>query len=234
MMIKMKRLGIIGGLGPETSCKFLLSVNNRFRQLTKCQPDIILENLPISAKAEQQIIHGELGFEHLRLIEGAIKRLNKSEADIIVIPCNTVHVFIDRLRKLSKKPVLSIIEECGKECKRLNLSKVGLLGSTKTINEKLHFDELKNKGISAIFPEEIIQKRISEIIIKIVHNKTSKNDEKFLLKVISNFKKEGAEAVILACTDLPLLISPKNANLPLINTVEILANSSVENLKAGT
>lgn len=227
-IIKMKRLGIIGGLGPETGCRFLLSVNNKFHELNNCQPDIVLENLPISAKAERNIINGELSREHFNLISKAVKRLNKSKVDFIVIACNTVHVFIDKLRKLSKKPIISIIEETSRECKKLGFFKVGIIGSTKTIKAKLHFNELKKVGIKSISPKIKDQAEISKIIINIIHNQANKKDELFLIKIISKLKSKGAEAVILACTDIPLLISQEKSSILLINTLEILAKSSVE------
>jgi len=224
----MKRLGIIGGLGPETGCRFLLSVNNKFRKLNNCQPDLVLENLPVSAVAESRIINGKLSKEHFDLLVKAVKNLNKSEVDFIFIPCNTVHVFINKLRRLSKVRIVSIIEKTSKECKRLNLSKVGIIGSTKTIKSKLHFNELKKSGIKAISPEKNDQVKISKIIIKIIHNKANKKDELFLFKLILKLKQKGAEAIILACTDLPLLVSQEKSTLPLINTLEILANSAVK------
>ena len=223
----MNRLGIIGGLGPETSCNFCLSLNNKFRQITDSQPDITLENIPVSGKAEHDIINGDIGEEHFKLLSNAVKRLNRSGVDFIVVPCNKVHAFINELRNLSKKPILSIVEVCGEECERLGFSKVGLLGSTKTITDRLHSNELKRRGIESIFPEEKAQKKISKIIIKIIHNTANKNDILFLHKTITDFKERGAQAVVLACTDLPLIISKRDSCLPIINTLEILENSSV-------
>src|SRR3990167_3822668 len=77
MKRKHKRLGIIGGLGPESSCSFCLNVNKQFRQIKNCQPDIVLELLHISAEAEKGIINGDMGEEHFQLITKAVKRLNK-------------------------------------------------------------------------------------------------------------------------------------------------------------
>ena len=90
----MKRLGIIGGLGSETSCKFCLIVNTKIRDRTDQQPHILLDNLPVSKKAEDNIIRGISSDEHLRLLKDSIRRLNDLDADLLVIPCNTVHVFI--------------------------------------------------------------------------------------------------------------------------------------------
>lgn len=225
-----KRLGIIGGLGPESSCSFCVNVNNKFRKIKNCQPDIVLENLPISDEAERGIINGDMGEEHFQLITKAVKRLNKADVDFIVIPCNTVHVFIDNLRLISKKPILSIMEECAKECLNKGIKKVGLLGSTKTINEGLFNKELKTIGIEALSPDGKEQSKISETIIKIIHNNVKGEDKLFLLNIINKLKKSGAEAVILGCTELHLIIKEEDSPLPLIDSCKVLEDSATKEL----
>ncbi len=221
----MKRLGIIGGLGPETSCKFCLNINNKFRQLTNCQPDIVLENLPVSAEAERKIIHGQMNEEHFNLLVKAVDGLNNNQVDFIVIPCNTIHVFIDDLRDKSGVPILSIIEETADLCKMQGFKQVGLLASTKTVKEKLHEKELRERGIKTINLNENKLEEVSEIIIRIIHNKERREDKEFLLKCINELKDKGAEAVILGCTDLKTIM--KEAELPLIDTLEVLENSTL-------
>ena len=216
-----KKIGIVGGLGPETSSKFLLNINNRFREITRCQPDIMMINVPVPSEIESKMINGETSIEMLDLLSEAVIRLNDSKVDFLVMPCNTVHVFIEDLRKISKKPMLSIIEECAKECVRRQFNKVGILATTKSIKEKLHIKELDKLNIKSVIPDE--QRKVSEIIIKIIHNKSTEEDKEFLLSVIKQLKEKGAEAVILGCTDLFLMI--KKADLPLIDTTKVLENS---------
>jgi len=227
---KLKTVGIAGGLGPETGCKFCLDINNKFRELTGCQPDVMLENLPVPSKIERQMINGKTPIRMLNLLLEAIKRLNMAKVDFIAIPCNSVHVFIEELREKSEAPVLSIIEECAEECKKRNLNKVGLLASAKTVNEKLFSEKLEKINIDVIIPNKQDQAEINKIIIKIIHNKAENSDKIFLKNIIKNLKQIGAEAIIIGCTDLPLLISEKESCLPLINTLEILENTVIKHL----
>ena len=108
--MKQKILGVIGGLGPETGCRFCLNVNNKFKPITKRQPHILLDNLPISQEAEERLIKGGPSQEHLDLLTESVQRLNRLDADWIVIACNTVHIFIDEFRRKSAIPILSITE----------------------------------------------------------------------------------------------------------------------------
>jgi len=226
----MKILGVIGGLGPETGCTFCLNINNKFKRLTNVQPHILLDNLPISQEAETRLINGGASQEHLKLLQESIRRLNKLNTDAIVITCNTVHIFINELRQQSKTPILSIIEETAKECKKQKLTKVGLLASTKTIKEGLHSKELKKNNIEVISPGEEDQKFISECIVRIINNKTTEKDEKKIMKIILKLKNKGAQAVILGCTDLPLLTAKLKLDLPVINTTSILEDAAIKTL----
>ncbi len=226
-----KRLAIIGGQGPETSAKFCISLNERFRQITNCQPDIMLANMPVSRESEQRMIAGEKDTETFALMKQAVKRLTAAGTDFIVIPCNTAHVFIDQLRSVSTKPIISIIDECVKECTSQGTQKVGLLASRQTIQEKLHQNALEENGIAVVIPRN--QSKIDQIIINILNNVQTEEDKQFLIKSIMELKEQGAEAVILACTDLPLLLSKEDVAVPLIDTLAVLENAAVEKLCVG-
>jgi len=226
----MKRLGIIGGLGPETGCNFCLSINNQFREKTNCQPDIVLENLPVSAEAEARIINGEPGTEHLELLSKAVRRMNQAEVDLIVIPCNTVHVFMEELRKASKKPILSIIEETVKACCKAEVKKIGLLASGKTIKEKLYARAFQSHSIEMITPEKQEQLKINKVIIRILNNQAIEQDKQFLISLVNKMKLNKAESIVLGCTDLPLLIKQEDVEIPLISTLACLENAVLKEL----
>ena len=225
--MKQKTLGIIGGLGPETSCKFCLNINLKVKSETDVQPHILLDNLPISGESENKLINGGISDEHLNLLKDSIVRI-QNNVDFIVIPCNTVHIFIDQLRMISNVPIISIIEGTINECKRLKLNKVGLLASTKTVKENLHGKELQKEGISLIVPNNLDQSFISECIVRIINQKIKNTDKKKLLEIMNKLVKQGADGIILGCTDLPLLVNQLLLDVPLINTTEVLENIAVK------
>lgn len=227
---KQAILGIIGGLGPETGCRFCLNVNDKFKPLAKRQPHILLDNLPISQEAEERLINGGPSKEHFDLLKESVQRLNKLHADVIVIACNTVHIFIDELRKMSATPILSIVEETAKKCNELHLAKVGLLGSTKTVQSGLHSSELKKQNIEVIIPNETDQRFVSECIIRIINHQGRDDDLKAMIKIIEKLEKKGAMGIILGCTDLPLLLSDQDANILIINTTRVLEDAVVNHL----
>jgi len=229
-----KKLGIVGGLGSETSCSFCLNVNQAIKRSQGKQPQIILENVPISDQATESIANGEFSAEALGLLVDSVKRLNACKVNFIVIPCNTVHIFINDLRKISDVPILSIIEETAKECKNQSFTQVGVLGSTTTIKERLYATELQKNGISAIIPSKEDQTFVSACIIKILNQNTTIEDKQKMIFIIQEMQSKGAAAIILGCTDLFLLVSPPDVPLPLINSTQILENTVIEILTSNT
>lgn len=219
--------GIIGGIGSETSCNLCLSINNKIRKATQTQPDITLINLPVPLELEKKTIIGKDIPEMLVLLEIAVKRFNKLNPDFIIIPCNSVHRFLDKLRSISRNPILSITEECAKRCNSLNFRKVGILASETTIKERLHEKELFKFDIKLISPKKTEQGIINKIILNILNNKIKVEDKKMVLKIIQNLKRRGAEAVILGCTDIQILISTNNFEIPVIDSLAVLEEQVV-------
>ena len=157
-------------------------------------------------------------------------RLNKVDSDLIVIPCNTVHVFIEELRNVSKTPILSIIEETAKKCVESSFKRVGILGSTTTTKSELYQKELRKQSINTICLNEGNQKIVTHIIIKIIGLKSNNKDKEKLLQIIQDMKNQGAEAVILGCTDLFLLVKDEESVLPIIDSTSVLEEAVINKL----
>lgn len=226
----MTTIGVVGGLGTETSCSFCFSINKRVQGKNKVQPHLIMDNLPMSDREFHKIANGEESQETFRLLRDSVIRLNNVNCNLIIIPCNTVHIFIEQLRKISKIPIISIIEETAKECLRKSFKKVGVIGSATTTRFGLHKSELERSNVEVIELNEKEQETVTNIILKIIHLKSNNNDKDSLLEIINNMKCRGAEAVILGCTDLFLVLKDVKSPLPLINTTEVLENFVVSKL----
>ena len=163
------------------------------------------------------------------LIDG-IKKLEQSKADFVVIPCNTIHFFIDKLRKSISIPILSIIEETAKKCKIKGYQKIGVLATKKTIEKKLYDNELERFNIKLITPTIQEQENVSKIIFHILSGKKSEYNKKQLLRIVKDLENKGAEAIILGCTDLQLLLSQKDSKVKLLDTVEIFAEATINKI----
>ncbi len=228
----MKTVGIIGGMGPETTAKFYLDVIFKAYKKNKSQrPSIIIWNIPLKYKIEKELIEKAKGEEkYLPYLVKAAKNLEKGGADFIVIPCNTVHVFIEQIKKEVKIPVLSILEETEKFFKNKNFKKIGLLATELSVRQKLYGNTFENSGITLVKPDKFEQKRLGKIINKLVTTKYAEKEKSGIFKIIWNLGKKDCDAIILACTDLQLAIKPKDMPMPVYDTMDLLVDATVREL----
>lgn len=227
----MKTAGIIGGLGPETTSKFYLEVVFKcFEKDLVNRPPMLIWNVPLPYKIEEEFIKKAEGEEkYLPYLIDAAQRLEKGGADFLVIPCNSVHILIDEIKKAVNIPVLSIIEETVKYLKSKNINEVGLLATSATIRKRLYETKLLENKIKVINPNDRDQMQMAEIINNLVHSRHSGADKKQLLQITNRLILGGAKTVLLACTDLQL-ITPKIENAEIIDTMDILAQKTAKEI----
>src|SRR3989344_7524828 len=174
----MKTVGIIGGLGPQTSAEFGLEVINLCLKKNKKQsPPILSWNVPMPIKVERDLIRKNIGEKrYLSFLIKAAKTLEKAGPDFLVLPCNSMHIFIEEIRKSVSIPIVSIVDETILEIKKRKISKVGILATSTTISKDLFQTKLQKKGIKVITPNSNQQKKIDRLIYNLVMDKqTPKN-----------------------------------------------------------
>ena len=148
----MKTLGIIGGLGPETTSEFYLEVIFGCQQKNKeARPSIIIWNVPLDLKIEEDLLKKSIGEErYLPFLVEAAKILERAGADFLVMPCNSMHIFIEEIRNSVKIPVLSIIEETINFLEKNKINKIGLLCTDILLKNKIYEKAFKEKNIEQI------------------------------------------------------------------------------------
>src|SRR3989344_3167462 len=227
----MKTVGIIGGLGPETTSEFYLDIVFSCQKLEKsARPHIIISSVPLPYQIEEDAISKNIGIERcLPFLINEAKRLEKSGADFIVMPCNSLHVFIEDIRKSVKVPVLSIVEETVKFLQQEKMKKVGIVSTSATIKNKLYENAFAEKNIAYVEPDDFAQAKMGKFILNLVTGQQKNQDREELIKIINEFENKDVDCVILACTDLQLLI-PSHSNLKIYDTMKILANATVQEI----
>jgi len=226
-----KTAGILGGLGPETTAHFYLEIVALCQQKKiPNRPPLLMWNIPLPYDLEKEFITtGKRIDEYLPfLIEGA-KRLEKGGADFIAIPCNSVHILIDEIRKFVQIPILSIIEETAIFLEVENVKKTGVLATTPTVKSRMYDGALQSSGITTFFPETDDQNTLSDLIQQLVQNKDTKESESILPVIMDKFTKQGISTIILACTDLQLIVKDYPA-MKIYDTMKILAKATVKNI----
>ncbi len=225
----MKTVGIIGGLGPETTSEFYLDLVFSCAQKNKTtRPAIVIASVPLPYQIEEDLILKSEGMErYIPYLIAEAQRLEKAGVDFIVMPCNSLHVFIEQIQESVSVPVLSIVEETVKFLKKENMNKVGIISTSATIKNKLYENAFAENGIEYVVPDELRQARMGKFILNLVVGQQKNRDREELISIINDFENKGLDCVILACTDLQLLI-PSHQNLKIFDTMKIFADATVQ------
>ncbi|MBI2662892.1 amino acid racemase [Candidatus Woesearchaeota archaeon] len=229
--MNMKTAGIIGGVGPETTAEFYLEIIfGCYKKNKEQRPPILIWNTPLKYEMESDLLQKSSGEERYipYLIEAA-QKLEKSGADFLVMPCNSLHIFIEQIRQAVKIPVLSIVEETVDFLKKSKINKVGVIATSTSIKRRLYAEALEKEGIELVVPDDFEQAKMGNVIKNIILNRHANRDREEIIKIINNFEKKKVKNIILACTDLQLLI-PHHPVLKIYDTMKIFAEATVNTI----
>ena len=222
-----KKIGILGGMGPEALSDMYMLICKYYQtkfgaKYDKDFPPMIMYSVPIPDVVESL----ENEQETLEILIQASKTLQDDGCDFIVIACNSVQFLLDDIRKEISVPIVGIAETVAQEIKPKGYKSVGILATQTTIKKGFYTNELNKVGIEVITPDDKQQTLITEVIMKQLAGKASNTETKTLVDVINSLVEKGAEAILIACTDLPLVVTQKDTQIPIINCTEIYANET--------
>lgn len=230
----MKKLGLIGGIGPESTIPYYRGIVYEVQKRVgeKFFPNLTIESInvfDVLAMCERQEYEALTNY-----LMAAVNALTASGADFIALTGNTPHIVFDELTKRSSVPLVSIIEAACDETRRRNISKVGLLGTIFTMDGEFFKEPFTNNQIEVVTPNEdekrfINQKISQELELGIVKEETLSA----FMKIVQRMKDEnGIQAILLGCTELPLLFNGIKTPVDSLDTMQIhiqtLVNMIVE------
>lgn len=158
------------------------------------------------------------------MLERRVRLLNRLDIACFSIACNTAHILLYRLEKVSKVPFISMIDETVKQVHKDNKKKVGLMGTPSTIKSCIYQKVLKSYGISVVIPSKKQIVILESVIRNIISGKDLLSDRKRLILIANSLKEKGVQGIILGCTELPLIF-PDEYSLPVYNSTKILAKA---------
>ena len=219
----MKKIGLVGGTGPESTLMYYKELNSRIDLLTggKEMPEITVESVNFR-KAWDCVSDGKYG-ELTSYLSEKVNLLKRSGCEIIALTAGTMHIVFDEIEKNTNVSLVSIPKAVCGEAVRRKYKKVGLLGTVFTMEQDYMKKDLRSAGIDVFVPckedRELIAKRIlEELELGVVKNSTLQEFNAIIDRMRTQY---GIESVILGCTELPLLLNNKNAALPCIDSVDI-------------
>jgi aspartate racemase len=221
----MKTLGLIGGMSWESSLEYYRIINETVREQLGGlhSARIVMHSFDFAKIAELQ--HTGNWDEASKLLAGAAKRLEQAGAEILVICTNTMHISADYIRKNVNIPLLHIADATAEQIKARGLKKVGLLGTKFTMEEDFYKGRLSDThGIEVIIPDEHERQIIDRVIYdELCIGQVKRNSKEKFRRIMQDLAEDGAEGIILGCTEICLLVGQGDAEIPVFDTTKIHA-----------
>jgi len=169
-----------------------------------------------------------------RLMLRSAHVLARAGADFLVCPDNTVHEALPYVLPKSPLPWLHIAEEVGKEAQRRGYRRLGLTGTKFLVSGPVYPEKLEQMGLEYVRPNRAQQERINSIIFdELVRGEQNVEALFYFEQVIEGFKLQGCDAVVLGCTEIPLLVSDRESPLPTLDSTRILARDALRHALEG-
>ena len=221
-------IGILGGMGPEATLDLYRYITNltaasrdqdHFRVLVYSNPKIPDRTLAIADGGESPL---NALLESARLLESA-------GVTIIAMPCNAAHYYLDQLRVAVDVPILDMIAETSSALRKRHpeVKIIGLLASDGTVHGKIYHQALEARGIEILLPDKSEQAFIQSTIDEVKAGKHTEETRKKLLVIATRLVQSGAQAIILGCTELPLVFDAGVFPYPCMNSTRILAEAAI-------
>lgn len=227
----MKKLGIIGGLGPIASAYFYeLIIKMTDARTDQEHLELILYSIP-STPDRTSFLLGKSNESPVQPMAAAGKQLYKMGVECIAIPCITAHAFHKELAEAIPVPVIHIIKETGQHLHEYGITQVGIMATDGTVQSGLFQNELKKLGIHCIFPDAKNQSYVMDLIYQDIKADKPINMEKFQ-SVERMLRKAGAEIIILGCTELSLIKREYPLKKGFLDAMEVLARRAVLSCEA--
>jgi aspartate racemase len=221
----MRKIGLVGGISWVSTMDYYRFINEGINEklgglnFAEC----IIYSLNFADVQEKTWVNA------YDLLLNACEKLENCQVDAIVLCANTAHLFADRLQEKIRVPLIHIGVETAKEVNRNGFKKVGLLGTKFTMEMDFYRDKLNEHGLEVLIPKEqatrdYIQDTVkNELGVGFINPETKKN----YVSIVHELIERGAECIILGCTEIPMLISQADFEIPIFDTAKIHSNAIV-------
>ena len=226
----MKKIGLIGGVGPVSTVNYYLELNRLYHNDFGVNeyPEIVIDSLSLNK------VTTALADERYDIVCETLKKsadiLRNAGAECVAICSNTPHIVLNQIVDDLSLPIVSIVDANVKVVKNGGYKNVLVLGTLATMQSGMYQSVLAKNGISSVTPSVEDQQTIADIIFPNLENGIVDPDER--LEILALVEKyiayQSVDAVLLACTELPLIIKPADLTIPVIDTALVHAKEIYE------
>ncbi len=226
----MKTIGLLGGMSWESTLEYYKMINEGTKERLGGLHSAKIAMISVDFDPIEKLQHQGNWEEMAKMLSNDAKSIEKAGADFLLICTNTMHKVATDIENFIQIPLLHIADATSEELIKEGIKKVGLLGTAFTMEEEFYKGRLEEKyELQVITPN----KKDREIIHKIIYNELclgniKEDSKKEYLRIINELAKNGAEGVILGCTEIGLLVKQSDTDIKLFDTTQIHAKKAVE------
>ncbi len=193
---------------------------------THQHPEVSLHTFPLGRYMEA--LEREGWDAVAALMVASARKLASIGADFCICPDNTIHQAFAGVERDSPLPWLHIAEEVAAEAARRQFRRLGILGTRFLMDGPVYPEKLAPRAIASVVPGELQRQRINQVIFdELVNGRFLPESRAYFSAVIDDLKKQGCDAVVLGCTEIPLLVSDADSSLPTLDSTRILARAAL-------
>lgn len=226
----MKTIGLLGGMSWESTLTYYRAVNEGVKQRLGGLHSAKIVLYSVDFDPIEKLQHSGDWDGTAEILSDAARRIEAGGADFLLICTNTMHKVADRVAAAVKIPLLHIADATGEALRKAGIQRVGLLGTAFTMEQDFYKGRLAVQyGLDVLIPDETDRRRVHEVIYKeLCLGEIRPESRQAYVAIVDRLAAQGAQGVILGCTEIGLLIRQTDTAVPLYDTTFIHAQRAVE------
>ena len=226
----MKVIGLLGGMSWESSLEYYRIINETVKERLGGLHSAKCILYSVDFEEIERLQHEDKWDDLTRIMIESAQKLEKAGAEMVLICTNTMHKMANEVQNAIQVPLLHIADAAAEKVKEKNLKKVGLLGTKYTMEQEFYRGRIKEKyNIDVIIPDMDEREDVHNVIFNELCVGQIKNESRArYTQIINNLVQNGAEGIILGCTEIPLLINQKDFTIPIFDTTQIHCLAAVD------
>lgn len=225
----MKTIGLIGGMSWESSAEYYRMINQGMKARLGGHRNARSIMATVCFEEIKTLQHDGQWDELARQMQQAARQVEAGGADFVVLCTNTMHKVAPAIESVLKVPFLHIVDPTAEALRQAGVSRVGLLGTRFTMEQDFYRERMEKRyGIEVLVPDERDRDLVHGVIYdELCHGIVLDNSRAAYRRVIERFRQDGAQGVILGCTEITLLIGAEDSALPVFDTTALHAQAAV-------
>ncbi len=225
----MKTIGMIGGMSWESSVEYYRMVNERVHEKLGGLHSAKSVMVSVDFAEVEELQRSGQWQEATRQMIAAACQVERGGADFLIICTNTMHKMADEVQAAIRIPLLHIADATAERVTARGLHKIGLLGTRFTMEEDFYKGRLAARGLEVLIPGEAEREIVHQVIYdELCLGQIKSASRSSYQAIMAGMIRDGAQGIILGCTEIGLLVKPEDAPVPLFDTTQIHAEAAVE------